>query len=132
MQIAADLAELEQLGRVAVERVFAQFRRAPRDTERAIDRRFVGRLGQRLERGHVGRRAGGPEQLGAEPLGRRRDQLDRHAVDGDADGAAVVALDHADDLGQVREAVDDLRAVGRGAYHREPLARVAPPSHVAG
>ena len=104
------------------------------DHRARYDRRFVGRLGQRLERGHVSRRAGGAEQLGAESLGRRRDQLDRQPVDGDADRPAVVALDHADDLRQVGEAVEESSGLGarrtrpRGARTSRATAARRPPS----
>ena len=77
-------------------------------------------------------RAGRAEELRPEARRRRRDDLDRHAVDGDADGAVVLPLDHRDDLGQRREPVEHgVRSVGRHD-DREPLRRVAPAARVAG
>ena len=61
--------ELDELRRLAAERLLAQLRRAPRQAERPIDGGLVGRVGQRLERRDVGGRAGRAHERGAEAAG---------------------------------------------------------------
>ena len=133
VQVAADVGDLDERRRLAAERRLAQLGRAPGEAERA--RRppaSSGASGQRLERRDVRRRAGRAHQRGAEALGRGGDELDRHALDGHADRAPLVLLDHRDDLRQRGEAREHGRRIGRGADHGELLARVAPAAHVAG
>ena len=60
--------------RLVAERLLAQLRRTPGEAECGVDRRLVGRVRQRLERGDVGGRAGRSHQRGPEaaPARRRR------------------------------------------------------------
>ena len=132
VQIAADRALVDELRRLATKRLLAQFRRAPRQAERAVDGGLVGRLGQRLERGDVGARAGGAHEGGPERPGCGDDELDRHAVDRHPDRAPLRLVDHGDDLGQRREALQHRRRVRPRADDGQQLARVAPAAHVAG
>ena len=92
---------------------------------------LVGRVGERLERRDVGRRAGRADQRGPEPLGLGGDELDRHPLDRDPDRAPVAALEQRDDLRQRGEAIEHRLGLGRGADDRQPLARVAPAADVA-
>ena len=89
VQVAADVPLLDEVRGRAAERRLAQLRRAPGDAERRVDARLVRRVRERLERLDVGGRAGRAQQRGAEPLGRRDDELDRDALDGHADGAPL-------------------------------------------
>ena len=122
VQVAADLAGLDEHRRIAPERSLAQLRRAPRDSERAIHGRLVGRVRQRFERDHVLGRAGRAHERGPEPLRRDDDELDRQALDRHADRPPGLPLDHGDDLRQRLEARDHRRRIGRRAHDREPLA----------
>ena len=98
----------------------------------AIDRLLVGRVRQRLERRDVRGRARSAHERGPETLRRGGHELDRHAVDGHADGAPLVPLDHRDDLRQRGEALEHGAGIRRGADDGQPLVRVAPAPHVAG
>ena len=89
VEVAADLAERDERRRLAAERVLAQFRRAEGDLERRVDGFLVAAVRQGLERRDVRLRAGRPQELGAEALARDDDELDRYALDRDADGAIV-------------------------------------------
>ena len=108
------------------ERRLAQLRRAPGQAERRVHRALVGRVRERPERVHVGRRAGRAQQRRPGRLRRGHEQLDRHALDGDADRAALLPLDHRDDRAELGEAREHRRRVGGGAHHREVLGCVAP------
>jgi hypothetical protein len=132
VQVAADRVHLHQGRRLAAERLLTQLRRAPRDTERAVDRLLVGRVRQRLERRDVLCRPGGAHERRAEPLRLGGHELDGHALDGDADRPPLGLVDHRDNLGQRREAREHVFGVGRRADHRQLLARVAPATHIAG
>ena len=57
---------------------------------------------------------------------RRNDELDRHALDGDADRAALVALDDRDDLRKGLEGIEHRLGLVRGHDDGEVLARVLP------
>ena len=118
--------------RVAAERRLAQLRRDPGQPERRVDAGLGRRVGERLERRDVRRRAGGAHQLGAEALGRRDHQIDRHALDGQPARPPLAPLDHRDDLRQRCEAGEHRRRIGGRADHRELLAGVAPAARVAG
>jgi hypothetical protein len=87
---------------------------------------------QRLERLDVGRRTGRPQQRGAEGLRLGHDQRDRHALDGDADGAVLALLDERHDRRQRGEPPRDRPRFRPGAHHGQVLARVAPAPDVAG
>ena len=89
-----------------------------------------GAVGQRLQRRDVRLGAGRPHELGPELLRLGHDQLDRDALDRDADRAPLRPLDHRDDLRQRLEAVER-RAGLSGAHDREHLVRVAPAPRVA-
>jgi hypothetical protein len=132
VEVAADVARLDQRRRLAAERVLAQLGRAPREAERGVHRLLGRRVGQRAERGEIGRRAGGLDERRAEPLGRGGDELERDAVDGHAERAPLLALDHGDDLRQLGEAVEQRGRVGRHADDGQHLAGVAPAADVAG
>ena len=132
MEVAADVVQLDERRRLAAERLLAQLRRAPGQVERAVDRLLVGRVRQRLERRDVRRRARRAHERGPEPLRLGGDQLDRHALDRHPDRAPLVLLDQRDDLGQRGEARQHGARIRRGADHRQQLAGVAPPPHVAG
>ncbi len=120
VQVAADVPLLDEVRGRAAERRLAQLRRAPGDAERRVHARLVRRVRERLERLDVGGRAGRAQQRGAEPLGRRDDELDGDALDGHADGAPLVLLEQRDDLGQGGEARQErLRLV---APRRRPRA----------
>ena len=130
VQVAADVAELDERGRLAAERLP---RAAPAGTTGGRARRRPPprrRVRERLERRDVGGRARRAQQRGAGPRRLRGDELDRHALDRHADRAALLPLDHRHDLRQRGEALEQRRRV-RGADHREPLARVAPAPRVA-
>ena len=129
VQIAADLRRAStQRRRLAAERLLAQLRRTPGHAERPVDAVLVGRVGQRLERRDVRRRAGRAHQLGPEPVGLGDDQLDRHALDRHPDRVALAALDHRDDLRQRGEAS---RAPAPGRARRRP-PRAARTSRASG
>ena len=110
----------------------AQLGRAVGDPERAVDPLFVGSVGQRFEGGHVLGRPGGPHQLRAEALRWRDDDLDRDSLDGDADRAPLLAIDHGNDQRQALEALQDLRGILRGADDREVEGRVPPATRISG
>ena len=74
-------------GGSSAERRLAQLGRAPRHAERGVERRLVGRVRQRAERVDVRAAPGRANELGAEAARLGRDQLDRNALDGDADRA---------------------------------------------
>src|SRR5439155_3454088 len=61
----------------------------------------------------------------------RHDELDRHAVDRDADRAALAALDDCDDLRQRVETVEERRGLRRRADDCEALVRVAPAARIS-
>ena len=88
MEVAADLAQLDERRRLAPERLLAQLRWTPREAERAVHA-LVRRLGQRLERLDVAGRAGRAQERSPEALRLGDDELDRHAFDRDPHGAAV-------------------------------------------
>ena len=132
VEVAADVVRLEEHRRLVAERCLAQLRRTPGEAESVVDRRLVGRVRQRLERGDVGGGAGGSQQGGAETLRLGGHELDRRPVDRHAHGPATVLLDHGDDLRQLGEARQDGCRLRRGADHRELLGVVAPATHIAG
>ena len=88
VQLAADVAELEQVGRRRRRVELAQLRR------------------RELANGHIRvgrdplRRADRADEVSFPALGRCPDDLDRVAIRGDADDASVVALQHGDELRQ--------------------------------
>ena len=125
-------ASVDERRRLAAERRLAQLGRAERDAQGAVDGVLVRRVGKRLERGDVGGRAGRAHERRAEPLRLGGDELDRHALDRDADGAPLGPLDDGDDLRQAGEPLEQRRRLVGRAHHREPLARVAPAPDVAG
>ena len=85
VQIPADIGELEQRRRHALERLLAKLGRQPRYPERPVHRLLVGALGEWLERVDVRPRTGRPEQRGSEPFGLGGDELDRHSLERDPD-----------------------------------------------
>ena len=104
VQVAADVARLDEDRRLAAERLLAQLRRTPRETERAVDRLLVGCVWERLERLDVRARAGRAHERGPVALRRGGDELDRHALDGHPQRPPLALLDDSDDLGQRGEA----------------------------
>ena len=92
---------LHERRRLAAERRLAQLGRA-RTGGRAVRTRCssVRRLGQRLERLDVRRATRSPGRARCRSCsGRGDDELDRDALDGDADRVPLLALDDGDDLG---------------------------------
>jgi hypothetical protein len=131
MQVAADLVDRDERGSLPAERLLAQLRRAEGDAERGVDRLLVRSVGKRLQCGDIRLRPGRAQQLGAEALARRDDELYRDPFDGDAGGAVVAALEHRDDQGQSLELVQQrLRSVC-GGDDREPFGGVSETARVA-
>ena len=128
MQVAADVGELDEQRRRAQERRLAELGRAPRQTEQRVHAFLVRRVRQRAERRDVLGRAGGAEQLRAEALGWRDDELDGDPLDGDADRAARLPLDDADDR---RRGLEPLERVGRARDERELVDGLAPAADLA-
>src|SRR5204863_8971779 len=83
VEVAADLVERDERRRLAAEGMLAQLRWAERDPERRVDRVLVAAVRKGLERRHIRLRAGRAQELRAEALARRDDELDRHALDRD-------------------------------------------------
>ena len=88
--------------------------------------------GQWLERGDVLGSASRSDQRGAELVRRRHDQVDRHALDRHPASASLAAVDQRDDLRQRGKGRQRRLGVLSAAHDRQPLAGVAPPSHVPG
>ncbi|MEO6858725.1 MAG: hypothetical protein ABI323_09075 [Solirubrobacteraceae bacterium] len=132
VQIAAHGLQCDQWERLAPKRTLAQLRRAPGDAKRGVDRGLVGPLGQRLEGADVRRRAGCPQQLGAEARRWGEEQLDRHPLDGHPESAPVLPLNHRHDLWQLAEPVERAGGLLRPANDAQVLAQVASPAHVPG
>ena len=91
VQVAADVAELEQVGRRRRRVELAQLRR--RQGERVGARASGGRAATL-------RRADRADELASQRLRRRADHLDRIAVRSDADDTPLVPLEHGDELRQ--------------------------------
>ena len=112
-------------------RRLAQLGRPPRDAERARRppprraRRGAGRGRRRT------RRRRWPDERGPEPLGRGDDELDRDALDREADRAALARSSSATTCGSAAKRVRTGRGSCRGAHDREVLAGVAPAPRVA-
>ncbi len=100
MEVAADVRELEQVGRRIVCVDLAELRWPKRTADACVHMHLRGRIGQVAERGDVLRRAGRAHELGSEPIRLRRDHLDRVALGGDADDAPLVLFQHGHDLRQ--------------------------------
>jgi hypothetical protein len=132
MQIAADVPQLEKGRQLSVEGLLAELRRTPRSAERSVHVLLGRRLRQRLEGGDVRGRAGRAHERGPEPLRLGDQQLDRHALDRQADSAALAPVDERDDLGQRLEAGEQRLGIGRGADDRQQFAGIAPAPRVAG
>ena len=131
VEIAAHVAQLDERRRRPAERFLAQLGRAPRHAERRVDALLVGGGRQRLERLDVGRRPGGAEELRPEAPGLRDDELHRQPFDGDAEGAALLALDDGDDRRQAFERVEDGLRPRRRHHDGELERRVGPAAGVA-
>ena len=131
MKVAADVGQLDEARRLVAEGRLAQLGRAPRHAERGVERHLVGRVRQRAERVDVRAAPGRANELGAEAARFGRDQLDRNALDGDADRAPVRALDDGDDLWQALERVERGCRVGGRDDDRELRRRVDPAPRVA-
>ena len=83
-------ASSTQRGRLAAERRLAQLRRAPRDAERGVDLLLGRARPGAAERVDVGGRAGRAQRAPCRSArGSAATQLDRHALDGDADARAA-------------------------------------------
>ena len=106
MEVAADVVDRHEGGRVAAKWLLAKLRRAERNPERGVDGVFVAPVRKRLEGCDVGLGAGRAQKLGAEPAARGDDELDRHALDGHPGRAVVAPLEHGDDLGETLELVE--------------------------
>ena len=131
MKVAADFAERHERRRLAAERVLAQLGRTERDPERREDGVLVAAVRQRFELRHVRLRAGRPQELRAEPLARRDDELDRDALDRDAGRAVARPLEHGHDLGQALEFVQQRLRPVRAGDDREPFGGVLESPRVA-
>ena len=103
VQVAADVRELEQVGRGIVCVELPQLGWPKGATDACVHMHLTGRIGQVAERGDVLRRARRTHELGAEPVRIGRDHLDRIALGGHADDAPLVLLQHGHDL---RERLD--------------------------
>ena len=142
VEVAADVGELDE--RAAARRGTAP-RAAPAGTtaRRAPRRRdsSSGASGSGAERLDVRRRSGRAHELRAEARRLGGEELDRNALDGDADRAPLRALDDGDDLRQPRERVEHgpglarpatTTASSRGAStHRRGSPASSPPSAAA-
>ncbi len=106
MQVAADLLELDELRRLAGERLLAQLRRDERKAERGEDAPLVTGVRQRTQCLDVCRRAGRPDELRAETRRLGDDELDRDPFHGHAERAPLVPVDDGDDLRQGAECVE--------------------------
>ena len=89
VEVAADVVELDEGRRLAAERLLAQLRRTPGETERAVDRFLVGRVGSGSSAATyagepVARRSAVPKRSAG-----RDDELDRDALDRDPDRAPL-------------------------------------------
>ena len=90
VQVAADVAELDERRRLAAERRLAQLRRAPGDAERARRPRCSsGASGSGSSAATYAGEPGGAQERGAEALRLGGDELDRHALDGHAHAPAA-------------------------------------------
>src|SRR5262249_12287216 len=98
VQVAPDLGDRDRRGRFGPARLPPQLGWEARDPERGVNGVFVRAFRQRLQRVHVRLRAGGPQELGAEALARRDNELHGHAFDGHAGRAVFVPLEHDHDL----------------------------------
>ena len=103
VEVAANVRELEQIRRRIGRVQLAQLGRAEGPADRGIDVLLRGALGQWPQARDVLRRARRPEERRPEPVRPRGDHLDRNPLDGDADGAVVVPLEHGDELRQPLE-----------------------------
>ena len=110
VEVAADVAELEQVGRRRRRVELAQLRRRQR------------RLRELSLSGDPLRRADRADELALPALGRRADDLDRVAVGGDADDAPLVALEHRDELRQRLRLGEALQRDDDGEARRELAA----------
>ena len=124
--------ELDERRRLAAERRLAQLGRAPRHAERGVDRRLVRRVRERLERRDVRRPSRSRDERGPEPLRLGDDELDRHALDRDADRAAAPPARQRRRSAAARRSASSTAPGPPRRNHREPLARVAPARGVAG
>ncbi len=98
MQVAADVLELEEIrGRIGSINL-AQLRWPKRTPDVGVHLQLTGSFGERPQARHILRRPGRSEERGSEARRRCSDHLDRDALDGDADGAIVLPLEHGDDL----------------------------------
>ena len=132
VQVAADVSDLDEVGRRAPKRGLAQLRRAPRNSEPRIQALFGLRLGQQAEGRDVLRGSRRAYELGPEALGWGHDELDRCALHGDADRVPLVPLDDRHDGRKTLERVDHPHGILRAADDREIAHDVAPPPHVSG
>ena len=132
VQVAADLRELDEGRRIAVERRLAQLGRAPRQPEQRVDARP--RSPRRAAARATRRTPASPSRARApfrSDCRRGDDELDRDAVDGDADRTPLRPLDDRDDRREGGEPVEHGRRIGGGADDRELVHDVAPAAHLA-
>ena len=132
VQIAADLGHLDERRRLAPEAVLAQLRRYPGQPELRVDGLLVDAFGKLAERGDVLRGAGGPHELGAVARGCRNRELQRNALDRDAERAALVPLHDGDDRRQRGEALEHRDRISRSDDDAELVGEVLPAARVAG
>ena len=133
VQVAADVGELDEARRLDRERRLAQLGRAPRHAERGVDapprraRPAAGRAPRRTRRCRSRARA----RCRSAPA-RRDEQLDRHALDRDADRAALGALDDARRSAAARSNASSTGAGSAAATTTaSSLRRVDPAARVA-
>ncbi len=100
VEIAADVGQLEQIGRRIAGFDFAQLRWAVRVAQPLVDLDLRRRLRQLSQRGDVLRRSGRAHELRPEAAAPRGNDLDGVAVRGDTDDVLVVLLQNRDDLRQ--------------------------------
>ena len=131
MQVATDVAGLDERRRRAAKRILAELRRTPGDPEGAVDGRLVGSVRHRLERRDVRGRARGSQEGRPGALGLGDRELDGDAVERHAHRPPLALLENGDDLRQCREACERRCRVLRGAHHGQLLAPVAPAAHIA-
>jgi hypothetical protein len=132
VEVAAHVRQLDEPRRLLPVRLLPELGRTRRHAECRIHVLLGRAVRQRLQRGHVRLRPGRPHELGAEPSRLRDHDLDRHALDSDADGVSLSLLYEGDDLGELWEPfeclvvpTDNSEAVGQ----LRPATRIA--RHIA-
>ena len=119
-------------GGVPAERPLAQLGRAPRHAERRVDGCLVRCRRERAEGIDVGPAAGRAQELRPEAIGLGDDQLERDAVDGDAERAPRFPLHHGHDRGKALEPLQDRVGLVRCDDDREVERDVRPAARVSG